>query len=69
MPFKNSNASFEMALPPEIKNLMLLQVADAIAHVQLPIIAERVEISSALAGEEGEMFYQMHLEQVKREEQ
>ena len=49
----------------EFKNLMLLQVADAKAHIQLPIIADRVEICSALAGEEGEVFYQMHLEQVK----
>lgn len=45
----------------EFKKLMLLQVADAKAHVQLPIIAERVEICSALAAEEGEQLYQKYL--------
>ena len=29
----------------------------------VPVIAERVEICSALAGEEGEVLYKMHLEQ------
>lgn len=28
----------------EFKHLMLLQIADAKAHIQIPIIAERVEI-------------------------
>lgn len=65
---KHLNRHLKMVTYEEFKNLMLLQVADAKAHVQLPIIAERVEICSALAGEEGEVFYQIHLEQVKREE-
>lgn len=37
----------------EFQNLMLLQVADAKAHVQLPIIAQRVEICQQLSGEYG----------------
>lgn len=35
------------------QKLMLLEVSDALAHVQIPIVAERVQICSALAGEEG----------------
>lgn len=31
--------------------------------IWLPVIVERVEICSALAGEEGEVLYKMHLEQ------
>lgn len=45
--------SFEM-----FQNLMLLQAADAKAHIQLPVIAERVEICERLAGEEGRNLYQ-----------
>lgn len=30
-----------------------LQVSDAIAHVQIPIVAQRVEICTQLAGEYG----------------
>ena len=52
-----------MASFDEFRNLMLLQVADAKAHVQLPIVAERVEVCSALAGKEGESLYQMYLKQ------
>lgn len=37
----------------EFQLLMLLQVADAKAHVQLPIIAERVNICTQLASDEG----------------
>ena len=37
----------------EFQKLMLLQVADAKAHVMLPIIEERISICTALAGEEG----------------
>lgn len=40
------------------QNLMLLQTADAKAHIQLPVIAERVEICKQLAGEEGRKLYQ-----------
>lgn len=44
------------------QNLMLLQVADAKAHIQIPVIAERVEICERLAGEEGRKLYQRILE-------
>ena len=46
----------------QFQNLMKLQIADARAHVQLPVIAERVEICSRLAGEEGVKLYQRILE-------
>ena len=49
-------ASFE-----EFKHLMLLQTADAKAHVQVPIVAKRVEICNALATEKGEELYQRYL--------
>ena len=63
---KHLNRHLKMVSFVEFKNLMLLQVADAKAHVQLPIIVERIEISSALAGEEGEALYEMYLEQNRR---
>ncbi len=63
---KHINRHLKMVSFAEFKNLMLLQVADAKAHVQLPIIEERIEISSALAGEEGEALYEMYLEQNRR---
>lgn len=63
---KYLNRHLKMVSFVEFKNLMLLQVADAKAHVQLPIIEERIEISSALAGEEGEALYEMYLEQNRR---
>lgn len=40
------------------QKLMILQIADARAHVMLPIIEERVKICSALAGEVGKEFYE-----------
>lgn len=46
----------------EFQNLMLLQVADAKAHVQIPIVAERVMICGALAGEDGVKLYRKILE-------
>lgn len=46
----------------QFQYLMRLQVADAKAHVQLPIIAERVQICTKLAGEEGKKLYQRILE-------
>ena len=58
---KHLNRHLKMVSFEEFKNLMLLQVADAKAHVQLPIIAERVETCSALAGEEGEFLYKSYL--------
>lgn len=45
-------ASFE-----EFQKLMLLQVADAKAHVQIPVVEMRCRICEALAGEEGVEFY------------
>ncbi|MBR3824827.1 MAG: HD domain-containing protein [Lachnospiraceae bacterium] len=39
------------------QKLMLLEVSDALAHVQIPVVAERVQICSALAGEEGRKLY------------
>lgn len=41
----------------EFQNLMLLEVSDAKAHVQIPIVAQRVEICEKLAGAEGEELY------------
>jgi len=38
--------------------LMQLQVADAKAHIQIPIVAERVSICSQLAGQSGVDLYQ-----------
>ena len=46
----------------QFRYLIQLQVADAKAHVQLPIIAERVDICTRLAGEEGQVFYQRILD-------
>lgn len=42
----------------EFQLLMQLQVADAKAHIQIPIIADRVSICSQLAGERGMELYQ-----------
>ena len=50
-------ASFAM-----FQNLMLLQTADAKAHIQIPVIAERAEICGRLAGEEGRLLYQKILD-------
>ena len=50
-------ASFAM-----FQNLMLLQLADAKAHIQIPVIAERAEICGRLAGEEGRLLYQKILD-------
>ena len=50
-------ASFAM-----FQNLMMLQTADAKAHIQIPIIAERAEICERLAGEEGRLLYQRILD-------
>lgn len=40
------------------QNLMHLEVSDALAHVQIPIVAERVRVCSALAGAEGYALYE-----------
>lgn len=42
----------------DFQKLMLLQVADAEAHVMLPIIEERIRICTALAGEEGKELFE-----------
>lgn len=42
----------------EFKDLMRLQIADARAHVMLPIVEKRVEICGQLAGAYGEDLYQ-----------
>lgn len=44
------------------QHLMLLQEADAKAHIQIPVIAERAEICGRLAGEEGRLLYQRILD-------
>lgn len=41
----------------EFQKLMLLQVADAKAHVLIPLVEKRIMICSALAGVEGEELY------------
>lgn len=40
------------------QKLMHLEVSDALAHVQIPVVAERVQVCSALAGEEGRKLYE-----------
>lgn len=42
----------------EFQRLMLLQVADAKAHVMIPIVERRVEICEKLSGEYGLELYQ-----------
>ena len=41
----------------EFQNLMRLQVADAKAHVLIPVVQQRIEICGKLAGEYGEELY------------
>ena len=48
----NMGASLE-----EFQNLMRLQVADAKAHIMLPVIMERIEICGKLASEYSEELY------------
>ena len=42
----------------EFQNLMKLQVADAKAHVLIPIVVQRIEICGKLSGEYAEELYQ-----------
>ena len=42
----------------EFQNLMTLQIADAKAHVQIPVIKQRIEICEQLAGKYGVELYQ-----------
>ena len=48
---KHLRRHMRMASLDEFKNLMWLQIADAQAHVMLPIIEERIRICSIWAGE------------------
>ena len=41
----------------EFQNLMRLQVADAKAHVLIPVVRQRIEVCGKLAGEYGEELY------------
>lgn len=46
----------------EFKTLMLLQVADAKAHIQVPVVKERLEICGQLAGEYSDSLYRAIME-------
>lgn len=63
---KHIKRHMKLANYEEVKHLMLLQIADAKAHIQIPIIAERVEICSALATNKGEELYQMYLKECNK---
>ncbi len=54
---KHLKEHMKIATLDEFKKLMLLQVADAKAHVQIPIIAERVLICTKLSGEYADELY------------
>lgn len=41
-----------------LRNLMHLEVADALAHVQIPVVVRRVEVCSAMGGAEGRRLYE-----------
>jgi tRNA nucleotidyltransferase (CCA-adding enzyme) len=47
----------EMVRLEEFKKLMMLQASDAKAHIQLPIIAKRVEVCERLSGEYADWLY------------
>lgn len=59
---KHLRRHLQMAGFEEFQKLMLLQVADATAHVQIPIVAQRVMICGALAGEDGKELYRRILD-------
>lgn len=54
---KHLRRHLKMVSFEEFKKLMILQVADARAHVMIPIIEERVDVCSQWAGEHGEKMY------------
>ena len=60
--YHDDHVSVKMASFAMFQNLMLLQLADAKAHIQIPVIAERAEICGRLAGEEGRLLYQKILD-------
>ena len=55
---KHLRRHLQMVSLSEFKNLMQLQVADAKAHVILPVIEERIRISGIWAGEYADEVYQ-----------
>lgn len=58
---KTLNRHMKRASFEEFSNLMQLQIADAKAHVQLPMIKKRIEICSAWLGKEGNELYKAYL--------
>lgn len=52
----------QMVSYEEFQKLMLLEVADAKAHTVIPIIADRIEICSQLAGEKGLEIHEQYQE-------
>ncbi len=59
---KHVRRHIKMADFETFQKLLLLQTADAEAHIQLPIVAERADICKRLAGEEGRQLYQRILD-------
>lgn len=55
---KHLRRHLEMATLEEFQNLMLLQVADAIAHVQIPVVVQRREICQKLSGDYAVRMYE-----------
>ena len=64
---KHVNRHMKIASFEEFQKLMLLQVADAKAHILLPIIQERIDICSDLAGTKCLELYQIYVRQNKME--
>lgn len=48
---KHLRRHMKMVTMDEFQNLMLLQIADAKAHVLIPVVKERIEVCSQWAGE------------------
>lgn len=55
---KHMKHHLQMVSLNEFKNLMHLQVADAKAHIMLPVIEERIRVCSILSGEYADEKYQ-----------
>ena len=58
---KHINRHMKVATWNEFQHLMLLQVADASAHVLSEVIEKRINICMELMGEEGELLYRSYL--------
>lgn len=56
---KMVNTHLDLVGKEVFQNLMILEVADAVAHVQIPIIRERVRVCSILAGLTGEQLQEV----------